>query len=76
MVFNNILETIGKTPLIRLNQTVAHMPATVYAKVEAFNPGLSAKDREALRTVLERIDECRKILASADLAKIPQTADH
>ncbi len=38
--------------------------------------GLSAKDREALRTVLERIDECRKILASADLAKIPQTADH
>ena len=38
--------------------------------------GLSAKDREALRTVLERIDECRKILASADLAKIPQTAEH
>jgi hypothetical protein len=37
--------------------------------------GLSAKDREALRQALERIDECRKILASADLAKLPQSAD-
>ncbi len=33
MVFNNILETIGKTPLIRLNNIVLHVPATVYAKV-------------------------------------------
>ena len=37
--------------------------------------GLSAKDREVLRQSLERIDECRKILASADLAKLPQSAD-
>ena len=37
--------------------------------------GLSAKDRETLRQALERIDECRKILASADLAKMLQTAD-
>jgi DNA-binding transcriptional MerR regulator len=37
--------------------------------------GLSAKDREVLRQALERIDECRKILASADLAKLPQSAD-
>jgi cystathionine beta-synthase len=51
MVFNNILETIGKTPLIRLNNVVAHLPATVYAKVEAFNPGLSAKDRIALHMI-------------------------
>ncbi|MCB0529025.1 MAG: cysteine synthase family protein [Saprospiraceae bacterium] len=51
MVFNNILETIGKTPLIRLNSVVSHIPATVYAKIEAFNPGLSAKDRIALHMI-------------------------
>lgn len=51
MVYNNILEAIGKTPLIRLNNVAAHIPATVYAKVEAFNPGLSAKDRIALHMV-------------------------
>lgn len=51
MVYNNILETIGKTPLIRLNNVTAHIPATVYAKVEAFNPGLSAKDRIALHMI-------------------------
>ena len=51
MVFNNILETIGKTPLIRLNGVVSNIPAAVYAKVEAFNPGLSAKDRIALHMI-------------------------
>lgn len=51
MVYNNILETIGKTPLIRLNSVTAHIPATVYAKVEAFNPGLSAKDRIAMHMI-------------------------
>lgn len=51
MVFNNILETIGKTPLVRLNQVVSHIPAKVFAKLEAFNPGLSAKDRIALHMI-------------------------
>lgn len=51
MVFNNILETIGKTPLIQLNSVVSHIPAATYAKVEAFNPGLSAKDRIALHMI-------------------------
>ena len=51
MVYNNILETIGKTPLIRLNNVTAHIPATVYAKVEAFNPGLSAQDRIPLHMI-------------------------
>lgn len=55
MVCNNVLETIGKTPLIRLNTVTAHLPATVYAKVEAFNPGLSAKDRIALH-IIERAE--------------------
>lgn len=51
MVYNNILETAGKTPLIRLNKIVEHIPAAVYAKVEAFNPGLSAKDRIAIHMI-------------------------
>jgi cystathionine beta-synthase len=51
MVYNNILETIGNTPLVRLNRIVEHLPAEVYAKIEGFNPGLSAKDRIALHMI-------------------------
>ena len=48
---NNILETIGNTPLIRLNKITKDLPCTVLAKVEYFNPGNSAKDRMALKMV-------------------------
>lgn len=48
---NNILETIGHTPLIRLNRLTRDIPCTVLAKVEYFNPGNSAKDRMALKMV-------------------------
>ncbi len=48
---NNILETIGNTPLIRLNKLTKHLPATVLAKVDYFNPGNSIKDRMALKMV-------------------------
>lgn len=48
---NNILETIGNTPLIRLNKVTTHIEATVLAKVEYFNPGHSIKDRMALKMV-------------------------
>ncbi len=47
----NILETIGNTPLIQLNKITAHLPATVLAKVDYFNPGNSIKDRMALKMV-------------------------
>ncbi|WP_121354956.1 pyridoxal-phosphate dependent enzyme [Flavisolibacter nicotianae] len=50
-VKNNILETIGNTPLIRLNKIVKDLPCEVYAKVEYFNPGNSTKDRMALKMV-------------------------
>ncbi len=46
---NNILETIGNTPLIRLNKLSKDFPCTVVAKVEYFNPGNSAKDRMAVK---------------------------
>ena len=49
--FDSVLETIGQTPLIRLNRIVADLPCTVYAKVESFNPGLSAKDRIAMQMI-------------------------
>jgi cystathionine beta-synthase len=51
MWLNNILETIGKTPLIRLNKITAAIPATILAKVDYFNPGNSIKDRMALKMV-------------------------
>ncbi len=48
---NNILETIGNTPLVRLNKITSHLPCTVAVKLEYFNPGNSAKDRMALKMV-------------------------
>jgi cystathionine beta-synthase len=46
---NNILETIGNTPLIRLNKITKDLPCTVVAKVDYFNPGNSIKDRMAVK---------------------------
>jgi cystathionine beta-synthase len=51
MWYNNILETIGNTPLIKLNKITAQIPATILAKVDYFNPGNSIKDRMALKMV-------------------------
>ena len=48
---NNILETIGNTPLVRINNITKGVKATVYAKVETFNPGNSIKDRMALKMI-------------------------
>src|SRR3954468_6213560 len=50
-ICDNVLDTIGHTPLVRLNKVVEGIPATVYAKVETFNPGNSIKDRMALKMV-------------------------
>jgi cystathionine beta-synthase len=47
----NILETIGNTPLIKLNNITSEIDALVMAKVESFNPGNSVKDRMALKMV-------------------------
>src|SRR5919107_1361808 len=48
---NNILETIGNTPLVRLNKITKDLPCTVLAKVEYFNPGNSVKDRMAVKMI-------------------------
>jgi len=47
----NILETIGKTPLIKINNLSKGIPGTILAKVEYFNPGHSIKDRMALKMI-------------------------
>lgn len=51
MWYSNILETVGNTPLVRINRICAHLPATVLAKVETFNPGHSTKDRMAIKMI-------------------------
>lgn len=48
-VYDSILQTIGNTPLVRLNKVTASLPCPVYAKVEYFNPGNSIKDRMAIK---------------------------
>ncbi len=61
---NNVLELIGNTPLIKLSKVTANMSGNFYAKVEAFNPGHSAKDRIALYIIEEA--EKRGILKPGD----------
>src|SRR5437870_11018477 len=51
MYYKNILETIGHTPLVKLNSVVKDIPALVLAKVETFNPGNSIKDRMAVKMI-------------------------
>lgn len=50
-ICNNILETIGNTPMVKINTLTKDVKATVYAKVETFNPGNSIKDRMALKMI-------------------------
>ncbi len=49
--YDNVLETVGNTPLIKLHKSVHEIPATVFAKVETFNPGHSIKDRMAIQMI-------------------------
>lgn len=62
--YNNILELIGNTPLIKLNKITNELDGNFYAKVEAFNPGHSTKDRIALYIIEEA--ERRGILKPGD----------
>src|ERR1043165_1465736 len=51
MYYKNIVETIGHTPLVKLNRVTKDLPCTVLAKVESFNPGNSIKDRIGLKMI-------------------------
>ena len=50
-VYNNILELIGETPMVKLNRITEDLNGTFYAKLESFNPGQSAKDRIAMHII-------------------------
>ncbi len=47
-VYNNLLDLIGNTPLVKLNKITSNIKGDFYAKIESFNPGQSSKDRIAL----------------------------
>ncbi len=51
--YNNVLELIGNTPLVKLNKIASGLTGNFYAKVEAFNPGHSSKDRIAAYIIEE-----------------------
>ncbi|MCX2574834.1 pyridoxal-phosphate dependent enzyme [Pedobacter sandarakinus] len=51
MWYNNILETIGNTPLVKLNTITKSVPGTILAKIETTNPGNSIKDRMAVKMI-------------------------
>lgn len=51
--YNSVLELIGNTPLIKINKVTSNLKGNFYAKVEAFNPGHSTKDRIALYIIEE-----------------------
>jgi cystathionine beta-synthase len=58
-VYDNILEAIGNTPLVRLNRVGRSAPCPIYAKIEFLNPGGSVKDRIGLTMISEAEDSGR-----------------
>lgn len=50
-IYNNILETIGNTPLVRINKITSGVSAQIFAKIETTNPGNSVKDRMAVKMI-------------------------
>lgn len=57
MIFNNIYETVGKTPIIKLNNLQEEDSADIFVKVESFNPSGSVKDRAALYMIKDAEDK-------------------
>jgi len=53
MIYDNIVDTIGKTPLVKLNRVTSELACNVYGKCEFMNPGGSTKDRIARQMVLD-----------------------
>ena len=55
--YDSIIETIGKTPLVKLNRITENIKPNVFAKLESFNPGGSVKDRIALSMIVKAEEE-------------------
>src|SRR6056297_1142176 len=57
MIYKNVLETIGNTPLVRINNLNINSEVNIYAKLEGVNPGGSIKDRIALNMLNQAEEE-------------------
>lgn len=53
MKYSNILETVGNTPVVKLNRIGRHLSQQLWCKIEAFNPGGSVKDRPAVNMIIQ-----------------------
>ncbi len=73
MKYNNILETIGKTPLVRLNKLPSAGSAEVYVKLESANPMRSVKDRIAL-AMIEKAEREGKLRPGTDIVLVEPTS--
>lgn len=73
MTFNNILETIGRTPLVRLNKLPGPDSAAVYVKLESCNPMRSVKDRIA-KAMIERAEKEGKLRPGMDIVVVEPTS--
>ena len=56
-MYNNILDTIGNTPMVKINNMNPKKGVELYAKLEGFNPGGSIKDRIALKMIEQAEEE-------------------
>ena len=66
---DNILQTIGNTPLVKLNNITNDVKALVLAKVESFNPGNSIKDRMALK-IVEDAESDRRLMHGGTIVEL------
>ena len=66
MIYDNILQIVGNTPVVKLHRVGAEGPAELYAKCEFLNPGGSAKDRIAVRMV-EGLEKSGRVQTSTTL---------
>ena len=73
MKYQNILQTIGATPVIRLNSFNDHQASALWVKLESFNPGGSVKDRPALNMIEDA--EQRGVLNAGDTIVEPTSGN-
>ncbi|MGP1484595.1 MAG: cysteine synthase A [Campylobacter sp.] len=73
MIYDNIVQTIGKTPIVKINSFKKPGMADIYAKLEFFNPGGSVKDRIAANMILQMQND--KILQKGDVIVEPTSGN-
>ena len=66
IMYNYILETIGKTPLVRINRMNSNSSVTMFAKLEGLNPTVSIKDRKTESRKQKTGDKMYRIISRAD----------